>query len=225
MKENGGYMNCLTVLIKGVIIGFFMLVPGISGGSIAIVLNMYNEMLEKANNLFKSFKLNFTFLFIAALGGVLGLVVSSFFMDYIINTIYFELIYVFLGVMLLYIFDTLRKQNDIMVVGKLSLVMIGMVLGYLITIIPPSIINVDNYFMLFVLGVFLGVALVLPGISVSYVLLIFSLYDDVILAVKFLDYEFLIKLGLFVLVGIFVVIKLLYYFLSPYDFPALNLEY
>jgi putative membrane protein len=61
------------------------------------------------------------------------------------------------------------------------------------------------------LGVFLAIALILPGVSVSYVLLIFNMYDDIILAIKNLDIIYLLEVGIFLVIGLLMVIKLLHY--------------
>ena len=61
------------------------------------------------------------------------------------------------------------------------------------------------------LGVFLAIALILPGVSVSYILLIFNMYDDIILAIKNLDIIYLIEVGIFLVIGLLLVIKLLHY--------------
>jgi putative membrane protein len=61
MKENGESMNFIFLFLKSIVIGFFMLVPGISGGSIAILLNIYDDLLLSLNNIFKTFKSSVTF--------------------------------------------------------------------------------------------------------------------------------------------------------------------
>ena len=62
MKENGDCMNFITLFLKGLLMGMFMLVPGISGGTIAILLNLYDRLLISLSDLFKNFKTNFLFL-------------------------------------------------------------------------------------------------------------------------------------------------------------------
>ena len=93
MKENGESMNFIFLFFKSVVIGFFMLVPGISGGSIAILLDIYDDLLASLNNIFKTFKSSFTFLLVAAFGGIIGLFVSSFVLNFVVNNFYFEMIY------------------------------------------------------------------------------------------------------------------------------------
>lgn len=208
-------MNYLVLILKGVMIGFFMLVPGISGGSIAIILGIYDDLINKVNNLFKNFKTNVFFLIILFIGGVIGLIASSFLIDFVIKNIYFELIYLFLGVMFIYIFKNITNKDGYSFTMKLVFIFLGILMGYMITLIPTNILTFENnYLLFFLLGIFLAIALILPGISVSYVLLVFSLYDEVITAIKAFDFIFLLKLGIFLFLGIFLVIRLMSYLLN-----------
>ena len=85
-------MSYLNDFVKGIIVGFFMLVPGISGGSIAIILGIYDKLLISLNDIFKRFKTNFIFLFIVSLGGITGIFLSSFILDFFIKNYYLELL-------------------------------------------------------------------------------------------------------------------------------------
>ena len=58
-----GNDTMILLLLKGFFIGLFMLIPGVSGGSIAILFNEYDKMVYHTSNLFKEFKKSF-FLFV-----------------------------------------------------------------------------------------------------------------------------------------------------------------
>jgi putative membrane protein len=59
----------------------------------------------------------------------------------------------------------------------------------------------------------LAIALILPGISVSYVLLIFSMYSELLMAIQQFDIVYLLEIGIALIVGILLVAKILNYFL------------
>lgn len=205
-------MNFLLLFLKGLVIGLFMLVPGISGGSIAIILNLYDELLINLNDIFKTFRKSFVFLFVVLVGGILGIFISSFLLDIVIKDYYFEMIYIFTGVMLYYLISLITKPSGYNIFKKLFLILFGVILGSLLMVIPNDLLIFKNeYLQLFLLGIFLAIALILPGVSVSYVLLLFRLYDDLLLAIQTFDYLFLLKMGIFLLIGIILVIKFLYY--------------
>ena len=215
MKENGESMNFILLFLKSIVIGFFMLVPGISGGSIAILLDIYDDLLVSLNNIFKTFKSSFIFLFVASIGGVIGLFLSSYVLDFFINNFYFEMIYLFLGLILFYVITLFKKSERKSFFVKIIFIVIGYVIGILLTKIPLGFLNIDNrYFNLLLLGIFLATALILPGISVSYVLLIFSMYDELLLAIQQLNYLYLLEIGLSLVIGIIFVTKILHYLLT-----------
>ena len=63
--------NFLTAL-KGLIIGGTMLVPGVSGGSMAMILGIYDRLISSVSSFMKSKKENLVFLVVFSLGGILG---------------------------------------------------------------------------------------------------------------------------------------------------------
>lgn len=217
MKENGESMNFIYLFIKGIIIGFFMLVPGISGGSIAILMDVYDDLLINLNSIFTNFKRSSIFLFVALLGGLVGVFLSSFVLSFIVEIFYFEMIYIFIGLMIAYFISIMKKSRKNNIIRNIMLVISGVLIGLLITMIPIDLINIGNkYLKLLLVGIFLAIALILPGISVSYVLLIFSMYDQILIALRTLDFRFLIEIGIALLIGMILVIKLLNHLMINY---------
>lgn len=207
----------ILLLLKGFFIGLFMLIPGVSGGSIAILFNEYDKMVYHTSNLFKEFKKSFFYLLILAIGGILGLYCSSIFLHFFIENYYLELIYFFFGIIVLFVINFINKNNEKKISIKYILyILIGILISILIGFIPKDLFNVNNIFGLLILGLMLAIALILPGISVSYILLIFSCYDTFILALKNMDIFYLFKIGIFLMFGIFVTIKLLDYLMNKY---------
>ena len=214
MKENGESMNFIFLFLKSIVIGFFMLVPGISGGSIAILLNIYDDLLLSLNNIFKTFKSSFTFLAVATVGGLFGLFLSSYVLTFFINNFYFEIIYLFLGLMLSYSFTLLKKVERKFIFKNILLILIGIICGWLLTKIPVGFLQFQSkYVNLLLVGIFLAVALILPGISVSYVLLVFSMYNELLFAIQQFDIVYLLEIGGALIVGILLVAKVLNYLL------------
>jgi putative membrane protein len=199
------------LLIKGCLIGFFMLVPGISGGSIAILLDMYEEIVFNTSNLFKNFKVSFWYLFFVFVGGLIGMVISSYILDYLITNFYLELIYFFVGVMLIFIIKYIKKTMKLKQKWyQVLYIGIGIIVSLLVDLIPKDIFNANNnYFYLFLFGLCIAIALILPGISVSYMLLVFSCYEPFLIALKNIDLIYIFKLFMFVPLGIMLTIKLL----------------
>ena len=70
--------NSLINLFKGALIGVSMIIPGVSGGTVAVLLNIYNELIEAISNLKSEFKKSFKFLLPIAIGMVLAFVAMYF---------------------------------------------------------------------------------------------------------------------------------------------------
>ena len=69
-------------IIKGIIIGVSNIIPGVSGGTMAMVLGIYEKLLSSINNLRTDFKASIKFLSQIVLGAVLGIIVFSKIMSY-----------------------------------------------------------------------------------------------------------------------------------------------
>lgn len=204
-------MYYLSLFVKGIFIGFFMLIPGISGGSIAIMLGVYNDIIINTNNLFKTLKKSFIFLLMLALGGLLGLLVSANFLTIFIENYYHEMIYFFLGIMIVYIINFFNEnKKDGIKFHHIMLLIFGVSVTFLINLIPANFFGSNlTLFNMIILGFLLAIALILPGISISYILLIFSSYTSVIMAIKSFDILYLFKTFCFVPLGIFLSISVL----------------
>ena len=204
----------LVLFIKSIVVGMFMLVPGISGGTLAIILNIYEVLLSSLSHLFKNFKSNFLHLLIALLGGVLGVIISSYFMDFFITNFYFELLFLFVGITI-YFSCSQIKNSKLSWYKKAISILIGSIVGYVIHLIPNGLFtDSNNFFVLFLLGIFLSVALILPGVSVSYIFLVFGMYEKIILSIKEFDVIYILKIGIFLIIGLLLVIKFLDYFIN-----------
>ena len=73
MDENSRKVNNFLTALKGLIIGGTMLVPGVSGGSMAMILGIYDRLISSVSSFMKNKKENLVFLVIFSLGGILGI--------------------------------------------------------------------------------------------------------------------------------------------------------
>ena len=70
-------MGFLKDFIYGVIISISQIVPGISGGSIAMILGIYDKLIHAVNNIVKDFKNQYKILFRVGLGAIVGIILFS----------------------------------------------------------------------------------------------------------------------------------------------------
>jgi putative membrane protein len=210
-------------LYRGMIMGAVDVIPGISGGTIAILLGIYERLINAINGFFsKEWKRQLGFIIPLLIGMGIAIflfanVIEWLFINHPTPTLYF-----FLGLILGVLPFLLNKVDaantfrakhfvfmliGIIVVAGLGFLSIGE--GDIITSITPS-----AYFLLFVSGIVASSAMILPGISGSFMLLVLGVYPTVISAVSNLKLNILLAIGLGILLGFIVMSRILGYFLK-----------
>ena len=230
MKILGNY---LYTIIKGFIIGASMLVPGFSGGTMAMILGIYDKLIaslsgvltfSKNENYFLKNKLNFLFLIFFSAGSVLGMVIISKPLSNLIEKYYTVSSFFFMGAALGG-FNTVYNKTKSYKFDFLSIVYIilGAGIVYLISIIPEGFFSstgdrseVFMYFILIIAGLIVAIAMILPGISVSYMFLLLCIYQETIDAVHNLYIPYLAPLAIGSVLGVVLTTKLLEYWMEHY---------
>lgn len=204
-------MKSVILGIKGFIIGFFMMIPGLSGGSLAIMLGIYEELLMATANLRK--KEHLFFIFLVVLGGGFGILAVSMLLSFIKGNKYFSFIVV--GIVVATILPYVKKLK----LQNILFFLLGIVIAIVLSFIPQIEINYMNFSsILFLIAIefLLAIGLILPGISFSYLLTTFNLFDRIIEAIKTMDILFLLIFGLTLVFWIIITAKSLSYVFQKY---------
>ena len=180
--------------LNGVAFGIVETVPGVSGGTIAIILGFYGELIESINHFTHDIKKYLRFLVPLLLGMVAGLVGFSRLVKYLLDYHSFPTMSFFIGLIvgiIPLIFVRAREPGKPFKpsIGQIFLIIVPLAL--LVTIshlrepadtnTAEIIKNIDLPFMLFILlgGIVAAAALIIPGISGSFVLLLLGIYPIV----------------------------------------------
>ncbi|TXE14510.1 DUF368 domain-containing protein [Algoriphagus aquimarinus] len=194
--------------LKGMGMGAADIVPGVSGGSIALITGIYEELLRSINSfngdsLKLLLKFEFKAFFTAVNGAFLlslflGIMTSIFSLSKLITYLMAEhpipLWSFFCGLILISAFLILKDIKE-WNLGVIIALIIGTVSAYFITELPPTS-SPDALWFTFVAGAIAICAMILPGISGSFILLILGKYEPVINAVSERDFA---TLGIFAL--------------------------
>ncbi|SFA76094.1 DUF368 domain-containing protein [Algoriphagus aquimarinus] len=194
--------------LKGMGMGAADIVPGVSGGSIALITGIYEELLRSINSFNgDSLKLLLKFEFKAffqAVNGAfllslfLGIMTSIFSLSKLITYLMAEhpipLWSFFCGLILISAFLILKDIKE-WSIGVIIALIIGTISAYFITELPPTS-SPDALWFTFVAGAIAICAMILPGISGSFILLILGKYEPVLHAVSERDFA---TLGVFAL--------------------------
>jgi len=173
--------------IKGAIIGIANIIPGVSGGTLAVSLGLYELLLDAIGNFFKDIKKNINILlpiFLGAAAGVLaaGKLVSFALSEYKAQTIIFFVGLIFGGISLI-----TRKVKGKLSVANASIfliIFIGVILFNFSSIGGKNVsleeINLLKTLVLIPIGFLAGGTMVVPGISGSFVMMILGYYESII---------------------------------------------
>lgn len=213
--------------LKGMIVGGTMLVPGVSGGSMAMILGIYDQLIMAVSSFRRAPGRNFRFLLMFSLGGGLGMLLFARPLLQLIEAYPMEMLYFFLGAVaggVPLIYSQARTQAFTWRVPIYVLLGIGMVV--LISFIPENLFQVGDtmepgtYVLVVSAGLLAAAALILPGISISYFLLMLGLYDITMQAISSLYLPFLLSMGLGLILGILLLTKLLETAMKKYPQPT-----
>lgn len=207
---------------KGLVVGSSMLVPGVSGGTTAIIIGIYDKLIHAVSTFFKDIKHNIIFLGLFCLGAGVGILLFSRLMLWAVETWELPMMFLFLGaiigcVPMLYKQSKVTRFNPVYILFAILGLVIVLSLGYLPK--PETEFSgsaLSSFFMLFITGIIIATAIVLPGISTSHMLLLLGLYNTTLEAIKNLNLPYLIPLGLGGLIGIFLITRVLEKALSKY---------
>lgn len=200
--------------LKGVAMGAADIVPGVSGGSIAFITGIYGELLDSINSFnAENLKLllKFRFLdFYKAVNGsfllslLLGIMTSIFSMSRLITYLMSDhpipLWSFFCGLILISAFLILKDITR-WHLGIILALLAGTLIAYFITELPPTG-TPDALWFTFVSGAIAICAMILPGISGSFILLILGKYEQILQAVTNRDILTLAVFAIGCIVGI-----------------------
>jgi putative membrane protein len=202
------------VLMKGIAMGAADVVPGVSGGTIAFITGIYEKLLDSINGvnlgLFKIIKTkgivaawkSFNGSFLLALFGGIGISIFSLarVIEWLLLHEPVKLWAFFFGLVLasiIYVGKQVGKWSFGAVIG----IILGAALAFTITVLPP-LGSSDSLIYMFFCGMIAVCAMILPGISGSFILLILGAYQPVIEALSDRNFSLLAVVGAGCVVGL-----------------------
>lgn len=210
-------------MVKGAVIGVAMIIPGVSGGTLAVIMNVYNKLIDAISNLRKQFKESFMFLLPILLGAVIAVCAVYFPLKLALEHFPFPTVMLFLGLMIGSC-PKILKDGIKAGFGKVHIISFLIPLAVVIGIcFIPGLGEADlsvgmpvyGYFLIILIGAVASCALVVPGISGSMLLFILGYYNSILGAVSDLRFTFghsLLVLFLFavgLIIGFFSIAKLM----------------
>ena len=207
----------IKLIIYGAIIGVANIIPGVSGGTMAVILNVYDKLIQSVSNFRKDIKKSLAFLIPIGLGAGIGILIFAKIIEYCLAHFSAATNLVFVGLIIGSIPMIFEKTTG----GKLKL---GGILTFLVClacmiymgVVQPEESNVvittltiSSFIRIFLASFVAAGAMIIPGISGSFVLLLLGIYTTVLTAISDLNILILIPVGLGCGVGILVCAKII----------------
>ncbi len=226
--ENRSLLQYITLVLKGMAMGAADVVPGVSGGTIAFISGIYEELIQSIVNigvpLFKIWKeKGFQAFWKAANGNFLlalfsGIAISVFSLAKIISTLLDTqpvLVWSFFSGLILASVILISRSIENWNFGKVLALIFGASIAYYITLLPAAQ-DVTSLPFLFLSGSLAVCAMILPGISGAFILVLLGSYQTLLNAVHEMDFKAIIVFILGAIVGLLSIAKLLKWMFSKF---------
>ncbi|MDQ0429707.1 putative membrane protein [Planomicrobium stackebrandtii] len=215
-------------IYRGILMGISDLIPGVSGGTIAFILGIYDRLLEAISGFFsRDWKKHLGFLVPLGLGVVITLLLFSRVIEYLLEQHYEATQFFFMGLIIgviPYIMKQAEVKKNFTPRHLIILVVIGAALAATAFIptednlAPITSLTIPVFFTLFFSGWLASMAMLLPGISGSFILLLLGVYSTAINALTTLNIPVALAIGAGVIVGFIVSSKAIQYLLEHFTY-------
>lgn len=218
-------------ILKGFAMGTSDLVPGVSGGTIALLLGIYNQFISSISGIFsRRFWPSFTFLIPIIIGMLLAMGSLSNLFNYLLSQHHIPTMFFFGGLIIGIVPYLLKISNykTSFTTKHYMMVIAGIAILIVITLMNNGdkhagetlTLSTSLIIKYFIAGMCASSAMLLPGISGSFMLLVFGVYGTVMLAISevvklnFTGLPILLAVGFGVLAGFIISSKIFQYFLT-----------
>lgn len=244
-KEGDLSMTLFMDIIKGMLIGIANVIPGVSGGTMAVSMGIYDKLIHSVTHLFKEFKKSVLTLLPIIAGCGIGIIGFAYLIQFLLDKHTFVTSMAFVGLILgglPVLISTMKarakKENAhfspvyvipfvLLFAVSVGLPMVGSTGGAAKVLTPTP----ANMVIMLAIGIIASATMVIPGVSGSLVLMIMGYYDsilsnitDFLNALVAVDMEglkssflILFPFGIGVILGIFLIAKLIEYLFSKHS--------
>lgn len=212
---------------SGILLALANLIPGVSGGTIAVVCKIYDKLLAVFSLDFKKIKTEWKSYLFLILGMFIGIFGLSYLIKYLLDNFPLQSNFFFLGIILGSIPMISRKAFE-----RVSPVSITLCVVFFLLLAVPQVlsffdiqildgggfnINLTSPWYLFICGFVAALAMIIPGISGSFVLVLLGVYDLIITAITERNFLFLLAPAVGIALGCVTGARLIGWLLKRYS--------
>ncbi len=209
--------EALRNALIGVITGIFMILPGASGATVTVLFGVYERLIRDVSKLTKYLREDLFFLLTLGAGGIVGIVVCSKGMDFLIDEYAIPPMFFFAALILIQLPDIWKESDD---GQKLTGYNIAAIIAGVAVMAVVLFIGMQDFSLegntgiiaMFLAGLIYAVCAISPGISGSTILLALGLYTALVEGIGNLDFGAILPLAVGAVVGVLAFAKLMDHF-------------
>lgn len=195
-------MDFIRNVLKGLIIGIGAVAPGVSGGTFAVILGIYDKLTDAIANFYKDFKNKMIFLIPLGIGVVLGILGFSRIMKYLFEFHEAQVKFLFIGLMVGTLPSVFHEANK---KGFKKSYILPCALTFSITVLALIIETnavilsegeAPNVLIRGLYGLIIGIGTIVPGVSSSFMLMYVGGYEFLLDGIVNFDIPFMIPVVL-----------------------------
>lgn len=229
-------------MLKGMVIGIANIIPGVSGGTMAVSMGIYDKLIHCLTHLFKELKESIKFLLPVLIGAAVALVGLSFIITPAFEYFPLQTNCLFVGLIvggLPAVWTKVKgkglKASYVIPFLIFFVLVVGMaVIGETEGAAADLSLSVGSVIKLFLVGILASATMVIPGVSGSMILLLIGYYNPIVAAIKsfveaLVAFDMagilqgcgvLIPMGIGIVVGIFVIAKIIEFIFEKFPMQA-----
>ena len=200
------------------------ILPGLSSGVLCVIFGIYETLLNCTLNFFKNLKYNFKLLFPIGLGSFVGVILLGNILKYVFYAYPVQTKFMFIGLIVGSVPELLKKANSKkgFKFGYLIYFIFSFSIGILLVFLEKNLnfsennISQFSFTYLLISGFFMSAGVIIPGVSSTLILILMGVYDAYLLSVSSLYIPFLLPLGIGLIIGSFICMKLVKFLLDNY---------
>lgn len=223
----------ILLVLKGFLLGIANVIPGVSGGTLALTLGIYQDLIGAISHLFKNLKKNLKFLIPLGIGMVIAILLGSKVITFCLDKFALPTTLFFIGLIVGGIplltkkvkGRRLKPLNLAVFLLTFGIVMIMTFLNAGNNAVDLSNMSVIQFILLMIVGMVAAATMVIPGVSGSFVLMLLGYYKPVMATLgnltdfSLLGHNILVlaPFGIGLLIGIVGIAKLIEFLLKKYE--------
>ena len=208
-KKNTSFQFIIRIL-QGALIGLGAVLPGISGGVLCVVFNIYKTIMEFLADPFRKFKTHVPKLIPIGIGGVIGFLGVANILSFLLDKYPAPSVCLFIGLiggMLPSLFREAGEQGRSKISYVSMVIAAILVFALLISLQVFSVVITPNFAWYLFCGFCLALSVIAPGMSFSTLLMPLGLYEPFVSGIGRMDFAVLIPGGIGALVTVILFAK------------------